>query len=76
LSVGCWRADDFRSKCVLAEHCVIPEVDGGFDAGLVLSRWSETASLLFDVAADAGPEFEVKFVSNLSASTDTMGQCR
>lgn len=76
LGVGCWRADDFRSKCVLAEHCLIPEVDAGFDAGLAPARWSETASLLFDVEADAGSDFDVQFVSNLSASTDTMGQCR
>ncbi|MDP1917921.1 MAG: hypothetical protein Q8L14_16875 [Myxococcales bacterium] len=76
LTVGCWRADEFRSKCVLAEHCLIPEVDAGFDAGLQPSRWGETASLLFDVATDAGAEFDVQFVSNLSASIDTMGQCR
>ncbi|MDP3238461.1 MAG: hypothetical protein Q8S33_32085 [Myxococcales bacterium] len=76
LSTACWRQDEFRSQCVLAGNCVIPEVDAGFDAGLEPSRWSETASLLFDVATDAGAEFDVQFVSNLSASEDTMGQCR
>lgn len=76
LSTACWRQDEFRSQCVLAGNCVIPEVDAGFDAGLAPSRWAEAASLLFDVPADAGSEFDVQFVSNLSASTDTMGQCR
>lgn len=76
LLAGCWNTGDFRSMCVFAENCQVDEVDAGVDAGLEPARWAETASLLFDVATDAGSDFDVQFVSNLSGSTDTMGQCR
>lgn len=76
LLAGCWNTGDFRSMCVFAENCQVDEVDAGVDAGLEPARWAETASLLFDVATDAGADFDVQFTSNLSGSSDTMGQCR
>lgn len=74
-SSACWRQDDFRSKCILADNCGLPEEDAGVDAGLSPGRWNEVASLLFDVPPEVDAGFDVLLISNLSAATTTGDAC-
>lgn len=75
-ALACWRQDEFRTKCLLADTCALPEEDAGVDAGLSPARWAEVAALLFDLPAGVDAGFDVHFTSNLSANEDPGGRCR